>query len=90
MITMKIDSKFSGVVNATMRKSYDYVNFNQMLKELYNLKPINLNFRFCNFLSGGMLVEFLQNYPIASDVDPKKEFNLQFKSLRSCLLRYLK
>ena len=85
-----IDSKFSGVVNATMRKSYDYVNFNQMLKELYNLKPINLNFRFCNYLSGGMLVEFLQNYPIASDVDPKKEFNLQFKSLRACLLRYLK
>ena len=73
-----------------MRKCYDYVNFNQLLKDTYKLKPINLNFKLFNFLSGGMLEEFLKNYAVASDVDPKKLFGLQFKSLKACILRHLK
>lgn len=85
-----IDSNLRGVVNVSMNKSYDYVNFNKSIKTEFKLKPIYFSFNLLNKLSFGLLSEVLKDFQIASNYKLQSELDVRMNSLRSCILKYLK
>lgn len=85
-----IDSKLNGVLNVSMNKSYDYVNFNKEIRSEFKLKPIYFSFNFLNKITFGLLSEVLKDFQIASNFNIQAELDVRMNSLRSCILKYLK
>ena len=85
-----VDAKFQGVLNAVMRKNYDYVNFNKTLMELYKLRPVYIPFKFINLILRGWFSDLVKSRSVGSLCDLKSELNVSLNSLRSCLLKYFK
>jgi NAD dependent epimerase/dehydratase family enzyme len=85
-----MDSKLNGVLNVSMNKSYDYVNFNKSIQSEFKLKPIYFSFNFLNKITFGLLSEVLKDFQIASNYNVQSELDVRMNSLRSCILKYLK